>query len=118
MPTAAARAGAGFTQLGNEILLLKDRMAQSGLLAFPDAAAAKLAGLYRQTREQEEALRARTEERATTPLGTGVTLDKVAAEDRQRYLDKTRELIQAEADLAEKQKRQGEGTFLGTCSLR
>jgi tape measure domain-containing protein len=51
VPVAAEIAGKGMAQLGHEILLLKERMAQSGLLAFLDSASAKLAGLLKADRE-------------------------------------------------------------------
>jgi tape measure domain-containing protein len=45
VPQATSIAGKGFTQLGNEIALLKDAIAQSGLLQFLDEAASKLGRL-------------------------------------------------------------------------
>jgi tape measure domain-containing protein len=61
-PLAAERAGKGIAQLGNEILLLKDRMAQSGLLQFLDAAAGKIAGLFTASRTAAENARAQVEQ--------------------------------------------------------
>jgi tape measure domain-containing protein len=99
LPTAAAKAGAGFVQLGNEILLLKDRAAQSGLLTFLDAAAAKAAAVARALREGEEEQRQRTERTATPTLGLGATLDKLQGDERQKLLNLTEKLTRAEDEL-------------------
>lgn len=111
VPTAAARAGAGFVQLGNEILLLKERAAQSGLLAFLDAAASKAAAVARALREGEEELRQRTERQAAPALGLQVTLDKLQADERQKLFDITEKLTRAEEELKGLQAARAQGSF-------
>ncbi len=54
VPMAAERAGSGIARMGNEILLLKERIAQSGLMAFLDSAANRMAGLLKGSREPGE----------------------------------------------------------------
>lgn len=121
VPPAAARAGTGIKQFGNEIYLLKDRIAQSGLIAFLDSALGKVAELMRRTREAEEKDAARVERRAAREQGPGTPLDTLAVQQREALLAKTKELTQAEKayDDAKKQSglftfgTQGEGSFLG-----
>lgn len=57
-PAATARAGQGIQQLGNEIYLLKDRIAQSGVLSFLDEVSRKLAEILAASRTAAERARA------------------------------------------------------------
>ena len=58
VPPAADRAGKGIQHLGNEILLLKDRIAQSGVVSFLDTILGKLAKIAEGQRSAEEKARA------------------------------------------------------------
>ena len=71
-PLAAERAGKGIAQLGNEILLLKDRIAQSGLLQFLDDVAAKLSKVLQASRTTFENARSDVE-RMLGPLSKWAT---------------------------------------------
>jgi tape measure domain-containing protein len=113
VPPAADRAGKGIKQFGNEIYLLKDRIAQSGLIAFLDSALGKVAELMRRTREAEEREAARVERRATREQGPGAPLDTLAVQQREALLAKTKELVAAEDDYKARQKAQTAETFLG-----
>lgn len=112
-PQAAERAGKGIAQFGNEILLLKDRIAQSGLLLWLDSAAAKIATLLRASRELSEAQKETTQREAAGTLGPGIKMEALPTEERQKLLDLTQRIADAEADLATKLKAQSSDTFLG-----
>jgi tape measure domain-containing protein len=121
VPKGAERAGSGIQQLGNEIFLLKGRMAQSGLLPWLDSALGKLAELMRKGRELDEREDRRVERRATREQGTGTPLEELPVKSRDALLAKTRELVDAEKAYAEAQQesgpfgfgKQGEASFLG-----
>jgi tape measure domain-containing protein len=66
-PLATELAGKGFANLGNEILELKNRIANSGLLQFLDALAAKGAAILATSRQAAE----ETRRLATEALGAG-----------------------------------------------
>lgn len=97
-PTAAQTAGSGIRRLGNEILLLKDDIANSGVIAFLDRLATRGADLLKGRREgnaEEQARVARESSRATG--GTGIQsadLDNIS-----------RQIVQAEERLADAQRR-------------
>lgn len=112
-PQAAARAGKGIQQFGNEIVLLKDRIAQSGVIAFLDSALGKYAELLRRQREAGEKEDARVQKQAGRGLAEGVTRDTMAAQEAARLEALTRQLRAAEAVYREKAQRQAEGTVFG-----
>jgi tape measure domain-containing protein len=72
VPAASDRAGKGIAQFGNEILLLKDRIAQSGVLQFFDMVQAKLADTLKQSRQAAEQRQADVE-RMLGPLSKFTT---------------------------------------------
>jgi tape measure domain-containing protein len=111
VPQAAARAGSGITQLGNEILMLKDRIAQTGLLRWLDDVQGRLAGLLRTSREAEEKLQQQAEKRLAREMGGGVTPDQLLARDREALTAKTRELADAERRLMDLTKAREERKF-------
>ena len=123
-PPAAERAGKGIAQLGNEILLLKDRMAQSGLLKFLDDADNQLAGIAKQSRTISEEQEAATRRAATRALG-GEDPSKMPQTNVQALLNVSAQLTTAEEQLRAAQQRlatareqaAGRGTFTQSVSV-
>jgi tape measure domain-containing protein len=105
VPVAAERAGKGIQQLGNEIYLLKGRIAESGLLQWLDSVLAKLAEALRRSRELSEAQQERVERRAGEALGPGVSADKLATNERRTLQAVTADLITADEQLRAAEER-------------
>jgi tape measure domain-containing protein len=108
VPKAAASAGSGIKQLGNEIFLLKGRIAESGLLQWLDESEKKVAKLFRTWREGEEKLQATAAKRLTREMGSGVTPDQLTEPERKQALAATRAVADAERELVAIQKTREE----------
>ena len=110
MPQGAAgvdTAAQAFARLGNEILLLKDRIAQSGLLKFLADAAAGVAGLLKAGREGEEQAARATRARASQATGGTQLLPG----DAEKLLKVTEQLTRAEDELRGLQVARQQGAF-------
>jgi tape measure domain-containing protein len=105
---AIETASQAFTRLGNEILLLKDRLAQSGILQFFGDLAGKAASLLEGGRTEAEQ-RARAVQTRVAADSGGLKVSD--ARDEARRTEVTGKLLAAEAALAELRKVRDEQAF-------
>ena len=105
VPQAADRAGKGIANFGTEILLLKEKMAQSGLIRWIDTIIGKLAELLRLGREGQEKIDRAARREATREVGGTESMDALAAKDAQTLTDKTKELRIAREHLRDTEQR-------------